>query len=241
MQQHDFEAMFLAAVQKNQLPIPEKESIQRFYDFVMYLMEVNRTTNLTAIRNIPDVIDRHLIDSLLASSYIPQGARVLDIGCGPGFPSVPLAIARPDLRITALDSTAKKIDFVKTAVSALDLPHFEAVTGRAEDRTLMQRLGQFDVVISRAVARLNILAELCLLYVKQNGVFIALKGAKAKEELTEARNAISVLGGGEPELKLLKLQTASESEERAIILVKKEKATPTQYPRAYASILKKPL
>ena len=216
--------------------------MQQFYRFTEHLLEVNAHTNLTAIREPIGIVDKHYIDSLLAMYLIPEGSRVLDLGCGPGFPSIPLAIMRPDLQITALDSTSKKIDFVQKSAEILQLSNLNGVSGRAEDVKLRKELGKFDVVVSRAVARLNILCELCLPYLKVGGNLIALKGAKYEEELAEATNAIKVLGGESAKTEQKELITAeNQAEIRGMIVVELKKEPPAQYPRAYAAILKKPL
>ena len=218
------------------------EQIGQFYEFNNHLLETNKTTNLTAIRDLGDVIYKHDIDSLLASEYIPAGSHVLDLGCGPGFPSIPLAIARPDLSIVSLDSTAKKIAFVKEAASRLGLDNLVAVSGRAEDALIIESLGKFDVVVSRAVARMNILTELCVPYVKIGGLFVALKGAKGDEEVAEARDGLSKLGCAEAVICAKQLVLSDgRTESRCIVVAKKEKATPKGFPRAYAVIMKKPL
>lgn len=242
MEYTEFKQLFEKALQINNLPLYEGDIIAKFHQFNEYLLEVNQTTNLTAIRNIPDVILKHDIDSLLASALIPQGARVLDLGCGPGFPSIPLCIARPDLTVSALDSTAKKIAFVNSAARLIKLNNLTAIADRAEDVDLAKQLGKFDIVISRAVARMNVLCELCLPYVKQNGSMLALKAAKAEEEASEAHNAIKLLGGNPPVLHNTQLTLFDNSAEpRVLIQITKSKATPQGYPRTYAAIVKKPL
>ena len=242
MEYSEFSVFLQSALERNGASPLTDAQTKQFYEFSNHLLHVNQTTNLTAIRNLPDVIDKHLVDSLLVSEQIPKGARVLDLGCGPGFPSIPLAIARPDLSIVALDSTAKKIAFVAEAAKKIGISNLQAVSGRAEDHGLAKKLGTFDIAVSRAVARLNILCELCLPYIRVGGVLLAMKGAKAQEELTEATQAIQALGGDPATLLEQPLLLSNGTEEaRATILVPKAKPTPTVYPRAYAAILKKPL
>ncbi len=242
MEYTEFYPLFTFALAQNGIPSLKDTQIEQFYRFGVHLLKVNQITNLTAIRTMPEVITKHFIDSLLAAPYIPQGARVLDLGCGAGFPSVPLAIARPDLRIVALDSTAKKIAFVKESATLLELSNLSAISGRAEDAALRRVLGKFDIVTSRAVARLNVLCELCLPYVAIGGKLVALKASKGEEELTEAQNAIKTLGGSPAEAHLLSLALADSTKEpRCIICAAKRKETPAIYPRTYAAILKKPL
>lgn len=237
-----FLQIFSSAAAKNGISPPNEAQMQRFYRFTEHLLAVNTHTNLTAIREPVGVVDKHYIDSLLAMHLIPEGARVLDLGCGPGFPSIPLAIMRPDLEITALDSTAKKIDFVQKSAETLQLSNLKGVSGRAEDAKLRKELGKYDIVVSRAVARLNILCELCLPYLKIGGSLVAMKGAKYEEELSEAASAIKILGAETTKTEQKELVTAeNQTETRGMIVVQLKKQPPTQYPRAYAAILKKPL
>lgn len=237
----EFRSIFTQALAQNSLQQPTDAQIEQFYQFTNHLLEINAHTNLTAIRDVPSIIYKHYVDSLMISHLLPQGARVLDIGCGPGFPSIPLAITRPDLKIVSLDSTSKKIDFVNSAVNLLELPNISGYSGRAEEIATRNKLQKFDFVISRAVARLNILCELSLPYLKTNGVLIALKGAKHAEETVEASSAIKILGGELGAIDDTPLIIGEAKESRAAIEIRLKKPVPLQYPRQYNAILKKPL
>lgn len=230
------------AFKRNLILEPTELQAEQFETLATELLKINEQMNLTAVRDVAGVIDKHFADSLLAVNEFPQGATVLDVGCGGGFPTLPLAIARPDLQITAMDSTAKKIAFVKDVSEKIGLKNVKTIVGRAEDRNLLAKLGKFDVVTARAVSALNVLSELCMPYVKNGGLFLAMKGAKGKEELQAARKGIEILGAKEIKLILRTLTLADGSEEeRTFILAKKASETPPQYPRAYAQIIKKPL
>lgn len=216
-------------------------TIESFAAFTELLLQVNSHTNLTAIREVPDIIAKHYADCLLAEPYFFQSATVLDVGCGGGFPCVPLAIVRPDLQLTAIDSTAKKVAFVQAAAAAQKLSNLNPLCVRAEDPIMAPRKQTYDIGTSRAVARLSVLVELVLPYIKVGGALIALKGSAGAEELEESRKAIQILGGEtvENHQKTLRLENSEES--RSIIVIQKVRPTPPQYPRPYANILKKPL
>lgn len=242
MESNDFNSQFRAIMTQNHLERFCTESIQsRFEAFTELLRRVNSHTNLTAIREVPDIIAKHYADCLLAEHYFQQNATVLDVGCGGGFPSVPLAIARPDLQITAVDSTAKKIAFVQAAAASQRMSNLNPICARIEDPALSRMKQTFDVGTSRAVAKLSVLVELVLPYVKVGGLMVALKGSAGDAEATEASNAIQTLGGKIEALKHEQLWQGDSSESRCIILIRKIRATPAIYPRQYAAILKKPL
>lgn len=242
MEYSEFEPLLSEIFEKNGISGLNEGKKQCFYTFTKHLMEVNSHTNLTAIRTIPEIIAKHYADSLLCADLLPKNAKVLDLGCGAGFPSLPLAIMRPDLQITALDSTDKKVRFVAESAELLGLANFKTKSARAEDASTRAKLGMFEIVVSRAVARLNVLCELCMPYVHTDGFLLALKASKAEEELTEAANAIQTLGGGDTKLFPRSLVLANNTAEpRALIKIMKSKPTPSAYPRAYAIILKKPL
>lgn len=238
----EFCGLLEAIFEKNKIPKPNEKQLLRFYQFTEYLVEVNQHTNLTAVRTIPEIICKHYADSLFFVEQFDDQAKILDLGCGPGFPSIPIAIMRPDLQITALDSTQKKIRFVSEAAGHLKLERLTPIAARAEEFSVRKALGQFDVVVSRAVARLNILCELALPYVRIGGTMLAFKASQATEELAEARNAMALLGGSF--VRILPFHLYSQdgtTESRALIQIQKQKETPPTYPRSYAAILKKPL
>ena len=219
---------------------------EKFWALTQRMLAVNSHMNLTAIVDIDDIIVKHYADSLFAARYLPQGARVIDIGCGGGFPSLPLALARPDVSITSIDSTAKKIAYIAETAELLTLSNICPIVARAEDLAFDEAYRErFDVAIGRAVARLNILSELCLPFVKTGGIFIAMKGAKAKEELDEATAAIKKLGAKLTSFNSTLLcsldEAEAENEERYLIISEKIEKTQNNYPRNYSQIKKKPL
>lgn len=216
------------------------EQIELFDKLSDLLVEQNKTMNLTAITDPDGIAVKHFADSisaLSAAEFTPK-AKVLDVGTGAGFPSIPLLIARPDLEMTMIDSTAKKLRYVTQTVEALGL-NAEVLHTRAEEAGQNKEYREkFDIVCSRAVAALNVLCEYCLPFVKVGGVFLAMKGAKAQEEIADAKNAIKTLGG-----KIIdeKSFTLSDGGERTIVVIKKISQVPPKYPRVSAQIAKKPL
>ena len=218
--------------------------MDKMYAMVSHMLEVNAHTNLTAITDWEEIIVKHLADCCLAFSYIPEDARVLDVGCGGGFPCLPMAIARPDLTVVGLDSTGKKVDYVNESAKLLGLTNLSTVCGRAEDLANTDLRESFDVVTARAVAALPVLCELCAPFVKVGGIFCALKGAKADEEVAASLRAAKVLSLtlGESGLRRHSLKSpGGAEEERCIIVAQKKEKTDKKYPRPYAQIKKKPL
>lgn len=223
-------------------PLVTEQESRKLYFLMNHMLEVNKSMNLTAIKEEKAVIVRHFLDSLTVLPFLPENAKILDVGCGAGFPSLPVGIFRPDLAITALDSTEKRINYVKDTAKSLALPHFTAIAARAEDLAGDPRhREQYDVVTARAVAALPVLAELCLPFVRPGGSFVAMKAKRGEEELAAAQSAISRLGGEVKATKTVILKGEGEEDERLLIEVKKIKQTPKEFPRAYAKILKKPL
>ena len=217
------------------------EELEKFTLLHEMLVKTNENMNITAITEPHRVALLHFADSICASTYLHKGARVIDVGCGGGFPCLPLAIVRGDLTFTALDSTAKKLTFVQSAADTLGLK-LVTLAARAEDTARLHNYREsFDVCVSRAVARMNILSELCLPFVKTGGSFVALKGKNASQELTEAEKGIEALGGAVDSLHTFNLGRGEDEAERGIIVCKKIEKCPPSYPRAFAQIKKKPL
>ena len=216
------------------------EQTKRFEKLAELLVEQNKTMNLTAITDPDGIAVKHFADSISAlSAYeFAENAKVLDVGTGAGFPSIPLLIARPDLEMTMIDSTAKKLKYVASTVETLGL-NAEVLHTRAEEAGQSKEYRErFDIVCSRAVAALNVLCEYCLPFVKVGGVFLAMKAAKAQEEIADAKNAIKTLGG---KIVAEKSFSLSDGGERTIVVIKKISQVPPKYPRVSAQIAKKPL
>ena len=215
------------------------QQLKQFDIYYHTLIEWNEKMNLTAITAKEDVYLKHFYDSLTPSFDFDFNHQTLcDIGAGAGFPSIPLKIVYPNLKITIVDSLSKRITFLNHLIQQLDLKDVEAKAMRAEEYALKQR-ESFDIVTARAVARLNILDELCLPLVKINGYFITLKGKIAAEELKEANKGIKILGGEVK--KQVDFTLASLDDHRCNIYIQKIKNTPQKYPRQFAKIKKKPL
>ncbi len=216
------------------------EQIKKFELLSEMLVEQNKTMNLTAITDPDGIAVKHFADSIsvLTAYDIPVGARVMDIGTGAGFPGIPLLIMRPDIDLTMVDSTAKKLRYVQSTVDSLGLIATTFHIRAEEAGQSKEYREQFDVVCSRAVAALNVLCEYCLPFVKVGGMFIAMKGAKAQEEIADAKAAIKLLGG---KIVSEKTFTLSDGGERNIVVIKKISHIPPKYPRTSAQIAKKPL
>ena len=204
-----------------------EEKLRQFAKFKTYLLEQNKLFNLTAITDEKEIEKKHFIDSLAAFPYI--NGSILDIGSGAGFPSIPLKIVYPQNNFTLVDSLSKRVEFLKRVFELLSLKNCAAIHTRIED---FGQKASFDTVVARAVARLNTLCEYALPFLKIGGVFIAYKtyGNSLDEEVKEAQNAISVLGGKTEQV--VKVENEyMEDVNHALVLVKKVKDTPLKYPR----------
>ena len=216
-------------------------AIFRFDKYMRIVLEWNEKINLTSITDENEFIIKHFYDSLtlLRALDIKEGARIIDVGTGAGFPGIPLKIARPDIELTLLDSLNKRLVFLQDNVlTSLDITA-EIIHGRAEDISKQSEYRErFDFAVSRAVANLSSLSEYCIPFVKVGGIFTSMKGPESSEEIKQAANAIKLLGGKVDMVENLILPDGSG---RSIIAIDKIKATPDKYPRRGVKISKNPL
>lgn len=223
---------------KTTLTENQYEQFQKYFEL---LAEWNEKMNLTAIKDESGVALKHFADSLSLLNFvdIPQNSSLADVGTGAGFPGVVLKIARPDIKLTLIDSLNKRLVFLNEVCSQLGIDA-ELIHSRAEDGARDEKLREsFDFAVSRAVARMNVLSEYCLPYVKVGGAFCAMKGAQANEEFKESLNAINTLGGKLENKYFFELP--ENGGERAIAVVRKVKNTPQKYPRQSGKIKAKAL
>ena len=214
-------------------------ALERYRIYYEFLAETNKVMNLTAISGEEDVARLHFLDSAALLTLADfSGKRVVDVGTGAGFPGLALKIARPDIRLTLLDSLDKRIGFLTKLCERLGFEDVECVHMRAEEAPAEYRQ-RYDIAASRAVARLNLLCELCLPFVKKGGLFIAMKGPGSEEELSEAGRCIRLLGGGEAKIREYPVPGAELR--HSAVLVRKAGNTPSGYPRRWAQIKKQPL
>ncbi len=229
---------FKAKLLENNIILNDKQ-IESYKTYSKLLQEWNKVMDLTAIDEEAQIVEKHFYDSLISAKYFRyENQTLLDIGSGAGFPGLVLAIAFPNLKITLLEPTLKRCNFLNEVIKVLDLSNVKVVNDRAENYVKEKR-ESFDLVTSRAVSRLNMLLELSIPFLTIQGTMIALKGKNANLELKEAENALKILN-----VKLLKnyeFKLPSEEENRSILLLKKEARTNIKYPRNYGTIKKKPL
>ena len=218
----------------------DETALERFDLYGKLLVEWNEKINLTAIIDPEGVTIKHFLDSITIFSYvdIPEGAKVIDVGTGAGFPGLAMLIARPDLQMTLMDSTKKRLTVIEDILEKIGLSA-DVVHSRAEEGGKKEEYREkYDFSTARAVTNLRDLAEYCLPFVKVGGSFVPMKSAKTQEEIAEGKKAIHVLGG-----QIAKVDTFDllDCGERTIINVKKISSTPAKYPRPSAKIAKNPI
>ena len=214
------------------------------------LLEFNSHTNVTALKTREDIAIKHFADSLAVLRYdlIKNGANVIDIGCGAGFPGLPIKMLRPDIKITFVDSTAKKLKFTSSVAETFSMQNVETCPERAEELVAKGKREKYDVAVSRAVASLPVLVELVLPFVKTGGCFVAYKSSleadvnNKESELSKAMSGIKRLGGKVEDILDASLPGANdETQKHSLIVIRKIGKTPSEFPRRCAQIVKKPL
>ncbi|MBE7031061.1 MAG: 16S rRNA (guanine(527)-N(7))-methyltransferase RsmG [Ruminococcaceae bacterium] len=221
--------------------IPQEQADQ-FYKYFQLLTDWNTRMNLTAITEEREVADKHFLDcaGIFSCGKIADGASVIDVGAGAGFPSLPMKILNPTLDVTMLDSLQKRVGFLDAVIDELGLSGIRAVHARAEDGARQADLReQFDVCVARAVANLATLAELCLPFVKKGGYFIAMKGPVADQEVEEGKRAIQLLGGKVEEVCSYRIPDTDL--DHRLVVVKKVSQTSPKYPRKAPKPSREPL
>ncbi|WMJ85410.1 16S rRNA (guanine(527)-N(7))-methyltransferase RsmG [Anaerocolumna sp. MB42-C2] len=237
----DRKAAFILLLNELNITLSEKQ-LDQFIKYYEMLIEKNEVMNLTAITEYDEVLQKHFIDSLsLIKVYdTNKVVKVLDLGTGAGFPGIPLKIAFPSLEIVLLDSLNKRVNFLNDVIRKLELQNITAIHGRAEeygkDKNYRE---QFDLCVSRAVAKLSTLTEYCIPYVKVQGYFISFKAGNIQTELEESKKAIDILGGCIDKIDKFKLPDSDM--ERTLIKIKKIKTTPNSYPRSAGKPSKEPI
>ncbi len=217
-----------------------EEKYNKLSTYKKFLLDWNQKINLTAITEDEEIWLKHFIDSCTLDHYISNNSKIIDVGTGAGFPSVPLKIIKEDIDLTLLDSLNKRIDFLKILCENLKIDNVTFVHGRAEDIAHEDEYREkYDITVSRAVANLSTLSEYCLPFVKKNGVFLCMKAGNVEKEIEDGKNAIMELGG-EIE-KIDKFLLPDGVTERTIIVIKKISNTKNIYPRKAGTPSKKPL
>lgn len=238
MEYKEFEKEIIENGKKIGLDIAEKE-VQNLYKYMLLMLEWNKNVNLTAITEEKEIIYKHFIDSLSVNKYLTNKEKIMDIGTGAGFPGIPLKIFNEDLNFILVDSLNKRIHFLEEVKNELNLNKLELVHARAEELAKNKNYREnMDIVVSRAVARLRILAEYMLPFVKKKGICICMKGPNIEEEIEESKKSLEILGGKIEKIEHIILPGDLE---RNIILIRKIKETPSRYPRKAGTPVKQPL
>ncbi len=220
------------------------EKLDKLLIYMDLLIEANKRTNLTSIVEPEEIVTKHFLDSLVIIPYLnninSQSLNIMDVGTGAGFPGIPIKIIRSIDNLTLVDSTKKKVNFLLSVINNLELENIKAIHGRAEELAKDKLYREkFDVVVSRALAPLNILVELCLPFVSVGGYFIAYKSKDIMAELNDAKNAISKIGGKVNNIE--EVEVPYEDIERYLLIIEKEVSTPPEFPRRPGIPQKRPI
>lgn len=213
----------------------------KFLKYKNLLQEWNQKINLTAIIDDDGIFKKHFLDCIKIFSFneIAKAKKVIDVGTGAGFPGIPMKIVKPELEIVLLDSLLKRVNFLNEVIKELKLEKITAIHGRAEDFAANAYRENFDIAVSRAVANLTVLSELCLPFVRPGGYFLAMKGPSVESEISDAKKAINVLGG---ELeKVVEVEIEDSDLKHNLVVIRKIHKTPKQYPRKPGAAAKKPI
>ena len=235
----EFSYDLINKLEKIDVDITSIES-EKFYTYMKLLIEENKKINLTAITDEKDIILKHFVDCITINKYLKESNRILDIGTGAGFPGIPLKIINENKNFTLVDSLNKRIEFLKNICLKLNLSQIECIHSRAEELAkIKEHRESYDIVLSRAVAKLNVLVEYMMPFTKVGGKCICMKGSNIKEELDEAEKVIKILGGKIE--KIDKIILPESDIQRNIIIIKKISNTPNEYPRKPGVASKKPI
>lgn len=234
IEKEDFKKLF----SESKIDISD-EQYGKFLKYSELLVDWNEKINLTAITSPEEIAMKHFLDSVLPLNMfeIPQNASIIDVGTGAGFPGIPMKILRDDLKLTLMDSLQKRVNFLSEVCDSIEI-EADCTHERAEDSGAGAKREAFDIATARAVARLSVLAEYCLPFVKVGGAFVALKGGECEEEIRSAYTAIKTLGGKTE--KVIEY-TLPNGDKRTLVIIRKIAPTPKTYPRPKGKMNKKPL
>ncbi len=234
----EFKRVFLEEIEKSNLKVTD-EQIEKFYNYMVGIIDWNTKINVTAITEEKMFIVKHFIDSLTINKYIESSKSLIDIGTGAGFPGIPLKIMNENMKVTLIDSVNKKLNVIRDLSSKINLENLEIIHTRAEDLAQNKEYREmYDIATTRAVSNISTILEYMLPFVKLNGLAICMKGPNFKEELEDAQKAINILGG---KIENIESLNVGEELERNIIVIKKVKNTPNKYPRGQSKPLKEPI
>lgn len=234
----EFKEFFKEELEKNSIELKEEE-FEKFYYYMNGIIEWNTKINVTSITDGKMFIVKHFIDSLTISKYIKDKYKIIDIGTGAGFPGVPLAIKNKNSKVTLIDSVNKKLEVIKDVSSKNDINNLEIIHTRAEDLAHNIKFREiFDVATTRAVSNFSTIAEYMIPFIKVGGIAICMKGPNYEQELEESKKAIQILGG---KIEKIEKFIIDNDIERNIIIIRKIKNSPKEYPRRGGKPLKEPI